>query len=287
MKLERSDIDFPIWRKKVDSSLFQYRSTPIPNWACKMWSIDTTFQSISSKKNPASKVNIIFEKINYDGWVTITTKGRKYPAFRLWFTAELQYRLKEVFIMSFMRDLESRLRKDKERIEDDIPFWEFIDLEFDKNNRIFHLTAYYTQKPSFPELFRRLIGSPVLHRIDDELSKKSPFRIHKQDWRPREQIDFEIGTDNALYTLIDTNNKLIYIGEANNLVKRLKGNHPTIKDWNYYRYEILPKEITEEQRLTLERMLIRYLASLLKNKANIVSMNISKYQLSNDRIDFK
>lgn len=62
-------------------------------------------------------------------------------------------------MMSFMRDLESRLRKDKERIEDDIPFWEFIDLEFDKNNRIFHLTAYYTQKPSFPELFRRLIGS--------------------------------------------------------------------------------------------------------------------------------
>jgi hypothetical protein len=255
MKLERSDIDFPIWRKKVDSSLFQYKSTPIPNWACKMWNIDTIFQSTSSKKDPTSKVDVVFEKLNYNGWVTITTKGRKYPAFRLWFTTDLQSRLKEVFIMSFMRDLESRLRKNTERIEDDIPFWEFIDIEFDTNNNIFYLTAYYTQKPSFPELFKRLIGSPVIHRIDDELSQKSPFRIYKQDWRPRKQIDFEIGTDNALYTLIDTKSKLIYVGEASDLVKRLKGNHPTIKEWDYYRYEILPKEITDEQRITLERML--------------------------------
>jgi hypothetical protein len=33
--------------------------------------------------------------------------------------------------MSHMRDLESRLRKDTTDIETQIPFWEFLDIEFD------------------------------------------------------------------------------------------------------------------------------------------------------------
>ena len=287
MKVERSNIEFPIWRKKVDSSLFQHGGTTIPNWACRMWGIDKLFSACSSKSDPDSQVEIIFEQTHYPGWVTIATKGRASPAYRLWFTDDLQYKLKEIFPMSFMRDIESRLRKRKTTpIEVEIPFWEFLDIEFDIKKKQFYFTAYYTQRPSFPELFKRLIGSPMIHKVDDELMDKPTFRIYKQDWKTRVQLDFEIEVDNIIYTLADTNNKLIYVGEAKRLVKRLKGDHKTIPNWDYYRYDVLPRQITDRQRVTLERMFIRYLASLIRNKANISNLNISDYSLVNDRIDF-
>ncbi|MCJ7443612.1 MAG: hypothetical protein MUO26_03630 [Methanotrichaceae archaeon] len=43
MKLERSDIEFPLWRKKVDKSLFEHNGTPTPNCACQMWGLIDTF----------------------------------------------------------------------------------------------------------------------------------------------------------------------------------------------------------------------------------------------------
>ena len=33
MRLERSDVEFPIWRKKVDKSLFEHNGTTVPEWA--------------------------------------------------------------------------------------------------------------------------------------------------------------------------------------------------------------------------------------------------------------
>jgi hypothetical protein len=54
MKLERSDVEFPIWRKKVDKSLFEYNGTSIPEWACKMWGLSHIYGRISSRKNPKS-----------------------------------------------------------------------------------------------------------------------------------------------------------------------------------------------------------------------------------------
>ena len=120
--------------------------------------------------------------------------------------------------MSYMRDIENRLRGHKTNIEEEIPFWEFLDIEFDSKNSNFIFTSYYTQKPSFPKLFSKLIGSPVIHGIDDELTKTLKDRIYKQHWKPRVDFETEIGAENVIYTLLDTCNKLIYIGEASKLV---------------------------------------------------------------------
>jgi len=76
MKLERSKVDFPLWRKKVDSSLFIHKGTTIPNWMCTRWNIQKDFSTCSSKRNPKSKVQINFNKKKYDGWVTIASQGR-------------------------------------------------------------------------------------------------------------------------------------------------------------------------------------------------------------------
>ena len=113
--------------------------------------------------------------------------------------------------MSHMRDIESDLRGDVGDIEKEIPFWEFVDIEFNPIVKEFILTAHYKQEPIFPQLFGNLAGSPALKNIEDEVKGKVDFRIHKQDWKERNKLNTEIGAVNAIYTLIDTKNKFIYV----------------------------------------------------------------------------
>lgn len=287
MKFERSNIEFPLWRKKVDSSLFEYKGTTIPTWACTMWKIQEIFGPCTSAHMPDSKITIIFEEKEYPGNVTVAKEGRKTPAYRLWFDDDLVMELKYKFLMSYMRSLEKRLRTEaKEDIEKEIPFWEFLDIEFDPNRKVFRFEAYYRQEPSFPELFKRLIGSPRLKQIDDELYKKGPLRIYKQEWKPRNMLDLELGAQNVIYMLIDTENKLFYVGEAQDLVKRLGQRYPSIPQWNFYRYDVLPQQLIAF-RVAIERMLIRAYAELFESKARIDFIKISDYKLANDKIDIK
>ena len=76
-----------------------------------------------------------------------------------------------------------------------------------------------------------------------------------------------------LYTLIDTKGKLIYVGEASNLVARLRQEHPSIPDWDYFRYNVLPDEVAPH-RTALERMIIKDFASVMENKEGADSIKI-------------
>jgi hypothetical protein len=255
-----------------------------------MWKIQEDFSNCTSRRDPSSRVQIEFRRQKFDGWVTIAKEGRK-PQRRLWYSDELAFQLKDAFLMSFVRDIEDRLRKakgDKEtNIEDEIPFWEFLDIEYNRDVKLFVFEAYYTQKPPFSELFKRFIESPVLHKIDDELRKKPPFRIYKNRWRSRSELEFELGASNVLYTLIDTKNRLVYVGEASNLTDRLRQDHPSISEWEYFRYNVLPDEMASHRK-TLERMIIRDFASVLESKEDVdSSIRISEYRLANEKIDLK
>ena len=286
MRTERTNVNFPLWRKKVDSSLFLQKGTTIPKWVCRVWDLDKIFPGVKGKKDPRSRVSINFNNKQYVGQVTCTSpKKRADKLYRMWFGDDLKSELKEVFLMSFMRDIENRLRPAKDSdIERDIPFWEFLDIEFDEGSKMVRMTSHYTQVPTFPELFRRLTYSPALKRIGDELNDKNTSRIHKQDWRPREEFEAEIGAENVIYMLIDSEKKFLYIGEAERLVQRLRGGHPSIKNWDFYRYDVLP-EALRKFRVDLERMVIRTFATVLPNKRNIGTMVISEFRLTNEKID--
>jgi len=218
MKLERSTVDFPLWRKKVDKSLFEHNGTTIPMWACEMWGLPKMFGTVSSRLVPEAAVTITFRDRPYNGSVTIAPHGREQPPV------------------------------------------------------------------SFPNLFARLIGSPTLRRISDELEGGKEKRIHKQDWKARTELPFEIGAANVLYLLLDSKAKLIYIGEARDMLPRLLQPHPTIPNWDYFRYDVLPSELAPHL-VPLERMLIRYLAALLLSGRQVSMMSISEYRLANDKID--
>jgi predicted GIY-YIG superfamily endonuclease len=185
-----------------------------------------------------------------------------------------------------MRTLEGALTENQNRndIEETIPFWEFIDIEFNIESREVHLTGHYTQKALFPELFKRLANSAPVRAIQEEIAGKKSSRIQKLGWKPREQFKKEISAVNVIYTLIDTSNKLIYIGEAVDLVRRFNAGHKEIPNWDFYKFNLLPQELAEH-RLTIERMSIRDMAALLENKSEIGTFSISDYKLANKRID--
>lgn len=227
MKLERSDVEFAIWRKKVDKSLFEHNGTTVPEWACRMWGLQEIYGRVTSKTDPESSALVRYNKKEYKAWVTTAPHGRKSPAYRLWYDPTLSLELKRTFLMSYMRSLEGALERNAEP-EENIPFWEFPDIEFDRTKRNFRFVAYYCQQPSFPHLFRRLIGSPALRKVADEIEGKTEIRIYKQDWKPRSDLEFELGAQNVIYMLIDTNGRKFYIGEAADLVKRLLQPHSCI-----------------------------------------------------------
>jgi len=286
---ERTNIEHDLWRKKVDNTLFRYRVTTIPIWIASKWKLSKYFKDVNGKlgkNDKGSQTTVKFRNKVYEAHLTSTLpKNRANKVHRLWVSEDLNSILKEVFVMSHMRDIEAALRGDVGDIEKEIPFWEFIDIEFDPNSKQFIFTDHYKHAPMFPELFKRLAGSPSLKVIQDEIFGKGEFRIHKQDWKIKDDLDSELGATNVIYTLLDKKNKLIYIGEAKDLRKRLKQRYPSIPDWTHYRYDRLPESVNNKNRVALERMVIRSAASLLSNKSDIDTADISKFKLANDKID--
>lgn len=84
--------------------------------------------------------------------------------------------------------------------------------------------------------------------------------------------------------LLDTDGKRFYVGEAADLIKRLKQPHASIPNWNYFRYNVLPSALAP-YRVALERMLIRDFATVLKNCRAIAWREISSCELANDKVD--
>jgi hypothetical protein len=286
MKLERSNINFPMWRKKVDSSLLSSGESPIPKFLWEQWDIEELFNNSKSRKDELGIVSVSFKKKTYSGSVYRMKSGQ----FRFIFEKPLRDKLKETYVMSYMRYVEDKLRSEKSeyqgmRIEDEIPFWEFLDLEFDAANKAFYLDAHYVQKPNYFELFKEIVNSHILLEIEEMLSSKEGLRIIKEKWKTKESLKSQIDAKNVIYYLIDNNSKKFYIGEAESLVNRLIGHRKEIPNWTHYRFDSLPNGLTKQQRVAIERLMIRAFASFLPNSKGIDSMGISEYNITNKKID--
>ena len=292
---ERKDVEFPLWRKKVDGSLFQHGMTVIPDWVKDgVFDIREIFTESSKKKHESEvEVELIFEgsRSNHSGWVTTTKFGEKWaekrnPVMRFSFDNELKVKLQKIFTMSHMRDLERRMRGCKvSEIEVEIPFYEFLDIEWDSENRKFIFKPHYIQAPVYAELFSSFQSKRILERIENEIEGTSKGKIAKGDWKPKSEMSKEVSSENVIYTLIDIENLQVYVGEANNLAKRFKQKRSEIPGWTHYRVDQLPDDFDDKMRFQLERMMIRSLASLLDNSAGIESMKISDFVLTNKRVD--
>ncbi len=82
-KLERANVDFPMWRKKIDHTFFTYKGTTIPQWLWPLWKLDDRFRGAVTKKNPSAETAILFQGKTYRGFVTVTkpeSRGKRCTA---------------------------------------------------------------------------------------------------------------------------------------------------------------------------------------------------------------
>src|SRR5690348_5796576 len=94
-KLERQDIQFPIWRKKVDGSMFNERMITVPNSFSRFWNLAARFSGVLKKSDPRSSVQIFFEGMQYAGNIT-GHKTRK-NLYRISYGNDLTEKLKDLF----------------------------------------------------------------------------------------------------------------------------------------------------------------------------------------------
>lgn len=123
-----------------------------------------------------------------------------------------------------------------------------------------------------------------MRRIADELAGHEKPRIHKPSWRPRSDLDGEIGARNVIYMLADVVNGLIYVGEAQDMLTRFLRGHETIPHWTHYRYDLLP-ELLAPLRVTLERMVICDVDPIVGGWAMELPVAPGDLTLVNSRID--
>ena len=75
MTVERSDVKLPMWRKKVDSSLFEDDGTVIPIWVCKTWNIKQDFVK-TGRKIKQNEIKIL-QDVNETTPIEVTNAGAK------------------------------------------------------------------------------------------------------------------------------------------------------------------------------------------------------------------
>ena len=285
MKKERNNVEFPLWRKKVDKTLFT-EGTPLPNWAADMWSLPQSFSKVLRKKDPKSQIVIKFDGSTFNGNIVAKNKPTaKTSKVQYWLAldAELRRLLKHTFVMSYLRSIEFDLGGKDSEVNS--PFWEFIDIEYDSDAGAFHFVAHYIQESYFPNLFKGIIESYVIERIElQNRNEGYKSKISKDDWKSKKNLHNELDSTNSLYTLLDTQNRELYVGETESMHSRFSAERKEIPGWDKYRVDVLPPELAP-YRKEIERLMIRAMAALLTNEKGIPSMGISDYVLKNKKID--
>ncbi len=124
-------------------------------------------------------------------------------------------------------------------IEEVIPFWEFIDIEYDNVEPALHFTCHYRHIPDFEYLYKKIADSTILERIQLELQGKAT-RIIGSGWKTKAELEEIPDAKNVIYYLLDELNRQIYVGKANSLKARLSANRREIPGWTHFRYDQLP-----------------------------------------------
>ena len=297
MTIERNNIRHTMWRKKIDNSIFSSGHIVIPKAYVKQWRLEFLFRD-NGKNAETWPIEVQFGTKIYNGKVFYRppTKARSSVQHKILIKEDLIEDLKKAFLMSHIRWLEVELRKQggkksaqaSKETERETPFWEFIDIEFDYENKQFIFTDYYKQEAYFPEVFKHLIGSPKLKQIEGSIFNNFETIIN-QDWKKKDELVTELGAKNVIYTLLDEVSKRIYVGETGQdlkirLADREHYKNAGIPNWTHYRFEVLPLSIGTKARKEIEDMTIRAYATLFSNTKDVKSFKISDYKLVNRKI---
>jgi len=131
-------------------------------------------------------------------------------------------------------------------------------------------------------LFERLVSENVFGWLFEKKDKE--YLIQKStNWINATDFNLHKNALNVIYYLANTKQKLLYIGKADDLGKRVKPGrkHQEMpSDWDKFKYDIIRPEFSN----ILERIedhTIRTIASVLKNTKSYSTLGIADYTIVN------
>ena len=149
MASERSKVRNPLWRKKVDGSMFDDKCTVIPDWVKDDIFVIREVFPHPEKNDPRSKVTITLnhgkgKKTSHWGSVITSHRGKLPPVMRLFYKEDVVEWLEEKYSSTFKRNqIRRKLDWNGPTAEKNIPFWEFVDIEYKTEDCEFIFTAHY------------------------------------------------------------------------------------------------------------------------------------------------
>jgi hypothetical protein len=274
----------PEYYKKVDRSMMDWGLT-IPK---KFWDI---FQAGNPVKLGTSReVTITWEKKRYLAKLCHVNRTQYNPVYQLRWDSnkELLKKIRKTFIQSYVilksqKELFDISKKERKhfRTNMDSGKQEVIIIKPKDSNNI-EFEVFIKIEDEWNTLFERLAEENVFGWIFDKKDKQ--YLIQRStNWIKVKDFPKHANALNVIYYLINTNKKLIYIGKAENLGKRVKPGrkHQNMDgDWDLFKYDIIRPEFTN----ILERIedhTIRSFAAVLKNQKSYPSINISNFTLVN------
>lgn len=188
---------------------------------------------------------------------------------------KLNIALKKEFIQSYIKTKCKELK-----VENDIFYGtdEAITIKCIAKQNI-EFETFIKVKTPYDSFFKKLIDLNAFYFIDQTDNKN--FIIKSNDWMPSSKLKDEPDQEFVVYYLIDTVNKLLYIGSAKHLKDRVKLGRSEIPNWNYFRYEVVNPAFAQYLR-SIEYHSIMNFATFLNNKAKIKNIDcFSSYKLVN------
>lgn len=135
----------------MDGAMFDDKCTVLPIWVRdRVFNVSERFPH-RSKNHPESKTSITIthhngKKTTHVAHVTTLPRPNLGPVMRLQFGNDVKEWLKEAFKKTHQRNEQRKAHGlNGPTIERLVPFWEFIDIEWDKEEETFHFRAWYTQ----------------------------------------------------------------------------------------------------------------------------------------------
>ena len=273
-------MDYKPYCKKIDRSMMDWGFT-IPKYYTKDFEAGSLVKAGTSRK-----IQLIWDNKKYDVKLC-HVKRTKYPSvyqIRWDNNAEFLNKLRKTFIQSYII-----LKSQKELFD--------VKKEGSKHFR----TKEHQEAMLFCPIDSKTIKAEVFIKIENEwntlfrrlteenvfgwlFSKDKKYLISRStNWMKVKEFKKHINAVNVIYYLANTKKKLLYIGKANVLGKRVKSgrDHQNMSgDWDLFKYDIIKPEFSN----ILERIedhTIRTVASILRNNKKYPSLGLEGYKLVN------
>ena len=135
----------------MDGAMFDDKCTVLPIWVRdNLFNVTERFPH-RSKKHLESETSIVItrkggKKTKHLAYVTTLPRPNLGPVMRLQFGQDVKEWLSKAFNKTYLRNEERKAHGlNGPTIERLVPFWEFIDIEWDAEEDIFHFRAWYTK----------------------------------------------------------------------------------------------------------------------------------------------